>query len=137
MCVLASIQCLGSCGPLPQLFSSLAHCCTCEGRLKGPNPGLRFAISCSSLVLELQAGRTCHDQCYEISLLPYCCGVRPSAQSRSGLSSNRCCFRDGRHAKGVRLCCFALLCLRQKQMSVLQSIKRVPVPPHSLGFTTF
>ena len=96
ICILASVHCLGSGGPLPHLFSSLAHCCTCEGRLKAAKPGLKICCQlqqpCADklkFALERHAGRTCHDEHYEILLLPYCCGVRTvcSEQIRSLINS--------------------------------------------------
>ena len=39
---------LDSCGFWPQMLISLAHCCTCAGRLRALQPGLKAAIKSST-----------------------------------------------------------------------------------------
>ena len=105
ICIVASEHCLRSGRSLPHLFRSLAHCCTCEGRLKAPVQCLRSAVmqqSCAEMLIyvSIPSGRTCPDRWYERSLLPYRCAVRTV------------CSEKGRSLiRPVLFCtCGALLC---------------------------
>ena len=90
-----------------------------------------------NFAVERQAGRTCHDERYEISLLPYCCGVRTvcSEQIRSLIKPvllSRWQTRKGRAAVLLR---FALT---MSKTNVCAATVDMTLPDAvSLGLTTF
>ena len=53
---------LDSCGCWPQMLNSRAHCCTCAGRLKALQPGLKAAFNRSSLELTSRCLRSSENQ---------------------------------------------------------------------------